>query len=114
MAKFRDIVKKVPFFGKAKTKSGNKAKLGTTITDSDGVTTTLLNPSGKAAKYSAELKNNQRYTNYGAVKKDKNGQAQRLTRKQRAYRAGYLQARKDSAKAYNANNGKGNNSASAF
>ena len=61
----------------------------------------LLNPSGKSAKYAAEIKRGVRYTNDGRVKRDDKGNAQKLTAKQRAYRAGYLDRGKDSAKAYN-------------
>lgn len=54
---------------------------------------TLLNPSEKGAKYAAELKF------------DENGEAKCLTPGQRAYRAGYLSARSDSAKAWCKKNG---------
>lgn len=97
--KKRDIVSQKPFYGKRKKANGQKERLGTQITTSDGVVITLLTPSGYGAKYAAEMKNNKRYTNSGIEKKDK-----RLTEHGRAYRAGYLKARKDSSKAYKAKN----------
>ena len=65
---------------------------------------TLLNPGGKGKKYSKELKTNTAYTNDGRVKKNNKGKTVSLTKQQRAYRAGYLQARVDAAKAYKAKN----------
>lgn len=59
---------------------------------------TLLNQQGKIGKYSAELKSKQRFTNDGKAKTDKNGQPSMLSNSQAAYRAGYLNACKDSAK----------------
>ena len=106
------VVAKEPYYGKATTKAGKRAKLGTRITDQDGVSKVLLNPSGKGAKYSAELKSGKRYTNSGSVKRDNNGKLLELDCCQRAFRSGYLQARKDSAKAYNAKKNGGNRSSS--
>lgn len=68
-----------------------------------GKNVTLLNPAEKGAKYSAELRANVRCTNDHRVKKDKNGKKLGLSKAQRAYRAGYLTARSDSAKAYKSN-----------
>ena len=61
----------------------------------------VLHPGGKGRKYATELKNNTRITNEGVVKKDKP-----LTKEGKAWRSGYLQARKDSAKAWKAKNKK--------
>ena len=63
---------------KVKTKSGREI--------------TLLNPSEKAGKYAAELK-----ANFSG------STGETLTKNQRAYRSGYLDARKDSAKAWKHN-----------
>lgn len=105
MAKSK-IVKKEPFYDKAKTKAGKPAKLGTRITDSDGVSKVLLTPSGKGAKYSAELKNDKHYTNSGVIKRDNDGNPLNLDCCQRSYHAGYLAARKNGAKAYKAKKNK--------
>ena len=86
--------------------NGKKRKTGVNCTNADGEKFTLLNPSGKSAKYAAEIKRGVRYTNDGKVKRDDKGNAQKLTAKQRAYRAGYLDRGKDSAKAYNAKKAK--------
>lgn len=59
---------------------------------------TLLNPYEKGNKYFNELQVNTRFTNDGV---NKNG-GQPLTPEQRAYRAGYLAAQKDSHKAFKA------------
>ena len=67
-----------------------------------GFEVTLLNPSEKAAKYAGELRTGIRKTNDGKYKPDKNGDVG-LSKEGRAYRAGYLDARKDSAKAYKHN-----------
>ena len=63
----------------------------------------LLNPHEKGRKAAYELKHDIRVTNRGDVKKDKKGRPKRLSDKGKAYRMGYLQARKDSAKAWKAN-----------
>ena len=71
-----------------------------------GKTVTLLDPAGKGAKYAHELKTKRRYTNEGRVKVNPNtGEVQKLTKAQRSYRAGYLDARKDNAKAWCKKNG---------
>lgn len=75
------------------------------ILRNDGKLITLLNPSEKAEKFADELKMNTHYTNDSKIKADKFGNAS-LTKAQRAYRSGYLDARKDSAKAYKAKNKK--------
>jgi hypothetical protein len=103
MAKRTDytVKEKKPLFGK-NNKSGKEYKKGTSVTYTDGGKQTFLTPSGKGAKYAAELKNNTRYTNDGQVKHDEDGRKLGLSKAQRSYRAGYLSAQKDSAKAYNA------------
>ena len=65
-----------------------------------GKTVTLLNPAEKGNKYALELKANVHCTNDGDVKLDKYGHVKTLSRQSRAYRAGYLSSRKDSANAY--------------
>lgn len=66
----------------------------------NGKTVTLLNPAEKGNKYALELRCNVHCTNYGDVKLDKNGKVRKLSKTSRAYRAGYLASRKDSAGAY--------------
>ena len=66
----------------------------------------LLNPSEKAGKFANELKTGIRKTNNGEYKADKNGDVG-LSVQGRAYRAGYLDARKDNAKAFKHNKKKG-------
>lgn len=68
----------------------------------NGKSVTLLNPSEKGNKYAVELNCNVHCTNEGDVKLDKNGKVQKLSKTSRAYRAGYLASRKDSAGAYKA------------
>ena len=62
-----------------------------------GKKVTLLNPNEKASKFAFEISQKKRVTNDLAVIKGG------LNKEQQAYRAGYLDARKDSAKAYNHN-----------
>jgi len=71
------------------------------VTNKKGNKVTLLNPAEKGAKYAYELKANVRTFNDGRFKPDKNGELG-LTETQRAYRSGYLAARKDSAACYKA------------
>lgn len=61
----------------------------------------LLRPDEKSRKYATELKRKVRLTNNGEPKVDRNGVALGLTKDARAYRAGYLQARKDNTNLYN-------------
>lgn len=63
---------------------------------------TLLNPSEKGRKFADELKNGVKQTNTGHLKMGKDSKPIRLTDTEKAYRSGYLSARKDSAKAYKA------------
>lgn len=79
---------------------------GKKIKTKKGKTVTLLNPSEKAGKFAAELRTGMHYTNDGAYKPDANGEIG-LTKAERAYRSGYLDARKDSAKVYKYNQKKG-------
>ncbi len=95
MAK-KKVVSCTPVSTGAKRKDGRKVRSGTVVTFNDGSSRTLLTPAGKGEKYAAELRNNQAYTNDFELKKDG------LTKQQRAYRGGYLDAMKDSAKAFNA------------
>lgn len=67
-----------------------------------GKNVTLLNPAEKGRKYAAELKAGIHATNDGKVKKNKAGKRIRLSDTQKAYRSGYLTARKDNAKCYKA------------
>ena len=68
----------------------------------------LLNPAEKGEKFAKELRNDKKFTNSGAVKKDKNGKVIKLNKKERAYRGGYLDGRKDNAKAYKSKRSKKN------
>ena len=70
------------------------------ITTKKGKTITLLNPSEKGKKFASELRDNTRYTNDNKKKADKDGVLLSLSDTQRAYRSGYLDARKDSANCY--------------
>lgn len=81
---------------------GTPAKSGTVVTFKDGDKKTLLNPSGKGAKFAQELSLNMKFTNDGEAKLNKDGGVICLTSEERAYRAGFLDAQKASAKAYNA------------
>lgn len=64
---------------------------------------TLLNPAEKGIKYAIELKEELHATNDHVIKRNKKGRAIRLSDTQKAWRAGYLTARKDNAKAYKSN-----------
>ena len=57
----------------------------------------LLTPAQKARKFSVELKHGVGLTNTLQRKRTKNGSIQRINKTQKAYRAGYLDARKDNA-----------------
>ena len=71
---------------------------------------TLLTPSEKGAKFAHELRTGERVTNAGEQKLDENGKPIKIGKKTardlqaRAYRAGYLDAQKDSAKAFKKKN----------
>ncbi len=70
------------------------------VTSRSGKTVTLLNPAEKGRKAAAELKAGIKCTNDHKVKRNADGSVQRLTKDERAWRAGYLAARSDSAKAW--------------
>lgn len=106
-----DVVEKKSFSFGNKTKSGKNAKSGTVVTYKDGTKQTLLTPSGKGAKYALEQKSGVRHTNDLEIKIDPNtGSPSKLSREQAAYRGGYLDALKDSAKVYKAKKNKRKNS----
>ncbi len=102
--KFGQITAKRAMFGKGTTSEGKRVRVGTQIMNGDGEVRTLLTPAGKGAKYAQELREGKQITNDGIPKKyltgNKKGQVKKLTAKQKAYRAGYLDSRKDSAKAF--------------
>lgn len=75
---------------------------GKRVVRRDGKEVILLNPAEKGRKYAAELSTGMRYTNDGNYKKDASGDVG-LSKEGRAYRSGYLDARRDSAKAYKHN-----------
>lgn len=80
--------------GKSKGRYG-----GIVVRNEKGKEQTLLSPSQKGAKYADELREYRHLTNEGKLKypgTDKEW----LTKSQRAFRAGYLQAQRDSANAY--------------
>lgn len=81
--------------------------MAVTVTNKKGKKVTLLNPSEKGKKFAFELKSGTPQTNNGLLKTDKNGKIRSLTKEQRAYRSGYLDAQKDSAKAYKHHQAKG-------
>ena len=60
----------------------------------------LLNPSEKGLKYSLEIKHKKALTNTGKRKIGDDGRQLKLSDTQLAWRAGYLQAQKDSANAF--------------
>ncbi len=69
------------------------------LTNKNGKKIYLLNPDEKARKYLAELKVGSKLTNMIEPKLE-NGKLIRLSKKDKAYRIGYLNARKDNSKAY--------------
>lgn len=75
------------------------------FTSEDGSVHTYLNPTEKGKKYAKELKEKKCYTNDLVPKKSENGRVRSLTKEQKAYRHGYLDARQDSANCYKAKNG---------
>ena len=82
------IVKKETLY--RENKYGKKVKLGVELTREDGTTFSLLNPSGKAAKYFVENQRGKLYTNAGQLKKGEDDKPLTLTKEQKAYRAGYI------------------------
>lgn len=89
-----------------KNKYGKQVKSGVKLTREDGTTFSLLNPSGKAAKYFVENQRGKLYTNAGELKKGKDNKPLTLTKEQKAYRAGYIDSQQDNAKAYKAKKAK--------
>ena len=73
------------------------------VTTRSGKTIRLLSPAEKGKKAAYELKKGMKFTNMGKPKQNPDGSYMTLSKPQRAYRAGYLDARKDNAKAYNYN-----------
>ena len=69
------------------------------VTNKNGRKICLLNPDEKARKYLAELKIGSKLTNMIEPKLE-NGKLIRLSKKDKAYRIGYSNARKDNSKAY--------------
>lgn len=65
-----------------------------------GKDVTLLNPSEKGRKFACELKSGIKCTNEGVPKTNKDGSLIALNREEAAYRAGYLDARKDAVNAW--------------
>ncbi len=76
--------------------------MATIITRRDGKKIRLMSPSEKGKKAAYELKTGKRFTNLGDPKRGKNGKQLKVTKQGAAYRHGYLDAQKDSAKAYKA------------
>ena len=83
-----------------------KAKKQIIVETKNGKKIRLLTPDQKGAKAAVELKRGVRLTNMGQVKRNEDGSPQKLTKAQRSYRAGYLNARSDNAKAYKHNKAK--------
>ena len=73
------------------------------VENRNGKMVTLLNPSERARKFSIELKHGKALTNNAKRKMGKDGKQIKLTKEQKAFRSGYLQARKDSANAFKSN-----------
>ena len=69
------------------------------VSNKNGRKIYLFNPDEKARKYLAELKIGSKLTNMIEPKLE-NGKLIRLSKKDKAYRIGYLNARKDNSKAY--------------
>lgn len=83
-----------------------KAKRQIIVETKDGKKVRLLTPDQKGAKAAVELKKGVKLTNFGQVKRNKDGSPRALNKAERSYRAGYLDARKDNAKAYKHNKAK--------
>lgn len=103
--KKKDIISVTSKLGKRIKKNGEREVIGSVLTNNDGEVRVVLNPAGKAAKFAMELKTGKRYTNGGKVKVDWEGKPLPLTEKQRRFRVGYLQSRKDNANAFKAKKG---------
>lgn len=96
-----DVVSKENF-SRGTNKNGKPRKSGTIVHYNDNTSSILLTPAGKGEKFASELKQGIKINNDGKVKQDEFGMPIALTDKQRAYRGGYLDAQKDSARLYNA------------
>ncbi|MBQ8145498.1 MAG: hypothetical protein IJZ04_05300 [Clostridia bacterium] len=70
---------------------------------------TYLTPSERAEKFACELKSGNRSSTAGEAYLDENNNPIKLSKEARAFRAGYLDAQKDSAKAYKHRMAKGAN-----
>ena len=79
-----------------------------TIINKNGKKITLLNPSEKGEKYAKELKKGKKIRNDGSYALDDKKKSISLTKAQRAYRAGYLDAQKDSARCFKSRQAKRN------
>ena len=78
-------------------------KKKTIVKTKNGKEVRLLTPAEKGAKAAFELKKGVKVTNMGEVKRNPDGSPRKLNKTERSYRAGYLDARKDNAKAFNYN-----------
>ena len=97
-----EVVRSRPVYGsRQRNRNGDAVRLGTKVQYADGRVGILLTPAGRGRKYAAELASGVKMTNDGQIKKTKSGKDMRLTKPARAYRSGYLDSRKDSAKCYN-------------
>ena len=77
---------------KRKWKTVSRTKKRVIVQRSDGKQKTLLTPTGKVAKFKAEIANGVCLTNDGKRKRDSHGKVMRLTKGKKAYRKGYLKA----------------------
>ena len=76
--------------------------MATLVKSKKGKKIVLLNPAEKGAKFAKELKQGRKRKNDGSFLLDEKGKSVKLSKAERAYRGGYLDARKDAANAYNA------------
>ncbi|MBO5027162.1 MAG: hypothetical protein J6C79_01410 [Clostridia bacterium] len=79
-----------------------------TIISKGGKKITLLNPSEKGEKYAKEMKKGRKIRNDGSYALDGKKKSIPLTKTQRAYRAGYLDARNDNARCFKSRQAKSN------
>ncbi len=81
-------------------------RVGTELIYDDGTRVVLLNSHGKTTKYFNEVTTGKLLTNDFSPKVNpKSNKQYTLRDMQRSFRAGYLQAQSDNAKAYKAKNG---------
>lgn len=76
--------------------------------EKNGKKVCLLTPSERGNKYAKELRIGSKFTNAGELKTDDFANPIRLNEEDKAFRYGYLNARKDNANAYKAALKKGN------